>query len=98
MKVEGWNTQKKKKVGQLPRRLVLQRRLQRRPRAGLCHKIAGGKLSLVSKQRIFREGNIHLGKEDRLVVVVVVGDETLGSYYSPPPVHTTSMLLHPPGR
>lgn len=88
---------KKKKVGQLPRRLTLQRRLQRRPRAGLCHKIAGGKLSLVSKQRIFREGNIHLGKEDRLVVVVV-GDETLDSYYSPPPVHTTSMLLHPPGR
>lgn len=88
---------KNKKAGQLPRRLVLQRRLQRRPRAGLCHKIAGAKLSLVSKQRIFREGDINLGKEDRLVVVVV-GDETLDSYYSPPPVHTTSMLLHPPGR
>lgn len=85
MKVKD-GTQKKgnKKVGLMPRRLTSQRRFQRRPRVGFCHKIAGEKLSLVSKQRIFREDDIHLGKEDRLVMVAGWGGLDVGLVLQPP--------------
>lgn len=75
---------RKKKVGQMPRRLTSRRRFQRRPRAGFCHRIAGEKLSLVSKQHIFREDDIHLGKKDRLVVVAGWGGLDVGFVLQPP--------------
>lgn len=54
------------------------------PCVRFCHKIAGEKLSLVSKQRIFREDDIHLEKEDRLVVVAGSGGLDVGLVLQPP--------------